>query len=348
MQFESPASRQAYLYMLMAIMLAAGACNVLLKDFMVMHDAPFGTHGLMKEFDQPILWSLIMKAGMALCLPFCCQRPKAPIGVFFLSCSLGFVTDVLINSAYNSLAGSAIQMLRGGKVLFTALLSMAFLGRQMKLYQIVGASVVISGITLVGISTYLNPVERAMEMHEAERQQKHWRAIGYCIAGELTQACLWVYQESVLKKYDIPPLQLVGLEGLIGIFMAGAAVLAAHVCRIENVTESVYQVTHSLPLLIAVCAMLVTMALFNFAGVGVSKHGSAVSRSVIDVSRSAVIWVVELFLAWHSYSLTQLCGFVILVMGAFLYNRIVVVPTLEKDYESPLMPCVKKQQQTTV
>ena len=54
-----------------------------------------------------------MKAGMALCLPFYCGKLMAPLYVFAISCTLGFVVDVLVNSAYCAIAGSAIQMLRG-------------------------------------------------------------------------------------------------------------------------------------------------------------------------------------------------------------------------------------------
>merc|ERR1719240_1381039 len=112
----------------------------------------------------------------------------------------------------------------------------------------------------------------------------------------MTQAILWVYQESVLKTYGIAPLQLVGLEGAIGVVLGSAAVAAAHPLGIENVYVSIHQLTHSIPLMISVSCMLVSMAFFNFAGVGVTKRGSAVHRSIIDVSRSVVIWLIELLL----------------------------------------------------
>jgi len=122
MQLTVPKAPNALLASFMVVMLMAGACNVLLKDFMCAHHAPLpnGDYG---DFNKPIFWTFLMKCGMALCLPFCCQRPNAPIGVFMLSCFLGFVVDVLVNMAYCAIAGSAIQMLRGGKVILTALLS---------------------------------------------------------------------------------------------------------------------------------------------------------------------------------------------------------------------------------
>lgn len=251
-----------------------------------------------------------------------------------LSCALGFVTDVLINAAYYTIAGSAIQMLRGGKVIITALLSVGILGRRLHLYQCVGSCIVVMGITLVGVSTRLNPAERPLSMGETrEHSWLTWKALLCCLAGELTQSVLWVYQESVLKKYDIPPMQLVGLEGALGVVLAGLMVVVAHPLGYEDAMASIYQLSHSGPLLASVILLLFSMAFFNYAGVGVTKAGSAVHRSIIDVSRSVVIWTVELALTWHTFSFAQFGGFCVVVLGALVYNRIIVVPRLNVEVE---------------
>lgn len=334
----SPKRFEMGLYFLMLVMLITGACNVLLKDFMVNVQAPIGPNGHMDDFHRPILWSLLMKSGMALCLLFHFQWPKAPLYVFMISCTLGFVTDVFVNMAYFGIAGSAIQMLRGGKVVLTALLSVAFLGKRLRVYQIFGATAVVFGIALVGMSTSMRlggaPAAAAVP----------WKAIGFCVAGELTQSVLWVYQESVLKTYDIAPLQLVGIEGSMGIVVGSIAVgLAHHPFGIENVHEAVHQLSHSLPLMICVASLLVSMALFNFSGVGVTKKGGAVHRSIIDVSRSVVIWMVELSVSWHVFTRTQFVGFAVLAFGALVYNHIIVVPALDQVDAEETIPVMQKK-----
>lgn len=332
MELALPKAPNAMLASLMLVMLIAGASNVLLKDFMCAHHAPIGPTGDHDDFNKPLFWTFLMKCGMALCLPFCCQRPSAPIGVFMVSCLLGFVVDVL-NMAYCSIAGSAIQMLRGGKVILTALLSYTVFGRRLHSYQLAGGVGVVLGITLIALSTLVNPVAHVATIDAESRADMNWKAICFCLAGEVIQSVLWIYQEMVLRKYDIPPLQLVGLEGLFGVMLGTVVMLALYPLGVENLPEMVYQISHSIPLLMSIVALLVSMAFFNYSGVGVTKLGSAVHRSIIDVSRSAIIWTLELAFAWHTFSFSQLAGFTVLIFGALVYNNFLVIPYFEDAEE---------------
>mmetsp|Transcript_6730 Transcript_6730/g.11814 ORF Transcript_6730/g.11814 Transcript_6730/m.11814 type:complete len:344 (-) Transcript_6730:157-1188(-) len=335
--------KDSWLSILMLLMLISGASNVLLKEYMALLQAPTSAQGDYRDFNRPIMWSLLMKAGMSLCLLFHLKMPQAPIRVFVLSCGLGLLTDVLVNCAYFAIAGSAIQMLRGGKIMFTAFLSYYFLGRRLQPYQICGACLVSIGISLVGVSAHLTPAQRGY-VGAYDQQQASWIAMGCCFLGELSQAVLWVYQESVLKTYDIHPLQLVGIEGSIGLILGTWVVVFAHALAFENMEESIFQLMHSFPLALSVAALLVSMAVFNFSGVGVTKSGSAVARSVIDVSRSVVIWTAELALNWHHFSWFQLGGFSVLVLGALVYNHILPVPVFLEAGEE-VKPIAKREKE---
>jgi len=194
------------------------------------------------------------------------------------------------------------------------------------------------------MSTLVNPVARVAVIDAESRAVMNWRAIGCCLAGEVIQSILWVYQEMVLRKYDIPPLQLVGLEGLFGVILGFIAMLAVNPLGVEKLPEMIYQITHSMPLLMSVSALLLSMAFFNYSGVGVTKLGSAVHRSIIDVSRSVIIWTVELALAWHTFSISQLAGFTVLVFGALIFNNFLVVPYFEDSDEK--LPVLAKSSAT--
>eukprot|EP00403_Amphidinium_massartii_P012237 CAMPEP_0178431692 /NCGR_PEP_ID=MMETSP0689_2-20121128/31989_1 /TAXON_ID=160604 /ORGANISM="Amphidinium massartii, Strain CS-259" /LENGTH=346 /DNA_ID=CAMNT_0020053633 /DNA_START=92 /DNA_END=1132 /DNA_ORIENTATION=+ len=340
-------SKDSWLFLLMFMMLIAGASNVLLKEFMALMQAPIGVENEFHDFNRPVMWSLLMKAGMSLCLLFHLKMPEAPLRVFVLSCGLGLLTDILVNCAYCAIAGSAIQMLRGGKILFTASLSYFFLGRRLQPYQLFGASMVCVGISLVGVSAHLTPAQRRYVANIEDQEQANWIAMGCCFLGEVSQAVLWVYQESVLKTYDIHPLQLVGIEGTIGLMLGTVVVVIAHHLAFENMHESMYQLAHSIPLLVSVVALLVSMAIFNYAGVGVTKQGSAVARSVIDVSRSVVIWVAELFLHWHQFSWFQLGGFSVLVLGALAYNNILPVPRALQAHDETMPIAASKKEKAS-
>jgi len=61
----------------------------------------------------------------------------------------------------------------------------------------------------------------------------------------------------------------------------------------------------------------------------VTQKASAVARSTIDVSRTIIIWAVELGMGWNSFNLLQFVGFVAVAMGTMMYNRIITFSFLD-------------------
>jgi hypothetical protein len=77
-----------------------------------------------------------------------------------------------------------------------------------------------------------------------------------------------------------------------------------------------------------------SIAFFNWSGVTVTQTASAVARSTIDVSRTALIWAFELFMLWNTFSWVQLIGFVVLITGTLIYNELIVIPCLKPHDDS--------------
>merc|ERR1740130_1972524 len=98
---------------------------------------------------------------------------------------------------------------------------------------------------------------------------------------------------------------------------------------IESTPQAVYQMSHSTPLLIAIICSIFSIAFFNYSGVTVTQQASAVARSTIDVSRTIIIWAVELAMGWNSFNLLQFVGFVAVAMGTMMYNRIITFSFLD-------------------
>ena len=57
---------------------------------------------------------------------------------------------------------------------------------------------------------------------------------------------------------------------------------------------------------------------------------SATTRTVLDSVRTVVIWAISLVFQWESFSLLQLGGFIVLVIGMCVYNDIIIRPTINK------------------
>ena len=157
---------------------------------------------------------------------------------------------------------------------------------------------------------------------------------------------LYVYrilEEKFLKHRNLPVAQVVGMEGMWGVILMCSVVLPAMYYlpgadggSYENAYEALYMLAHSHTLMWLVMGYVVSIAFYNFLGLNVSKHLSTVHRTLIDGLRTTVVWIVDLIIfyfvneaygeAWNDYSLVQLAGFGLLLLGTLVYNKILRLP----------------------
>mmetsp|Transcript_62150 Transcript_62150/g.148251 ORF Transcript_62150/g.148251 Transcript_62150/m.148251 type:complete len:366 (-) Transcript_62150:44-1141(-) len=324
-----------------ALMLVSGAMNTLLMKFMVMQQVPLTQGGSPQGFDHPYFQSLLMMLGECLCLiPYYlsnykqqgAEHDQAPRSVFAFACLLDWTATTLVNMAYIVIAASVVQMTRGAIVIFTALFSVLLLGRKQHAYHLAGVSLVFLGITLVSLSTLIHSQSTGVEYSASDYSKIV--GIGLCIAAQVFQAGMLVYEENILGKYSVPPLLVVGMEGTFGVLFGLVLLTALNVVGVESTPGAFYQMSHSLPLFTAVAISIISIAVFNVSGVTVTQRASAVSRSTIDASRTIIIWVIEISLGWNSFKWLQLAGFLILATGTMLYNRLIVIEALEPSAEA--------------
>jgi hypothetical protein len=91
------------------------------------------------------------------------------------------------------------------------------------------------------------------------------------------------------------------------------------------------------------CLGILSIASFNISGVTVTKYINALARSIGDVTRTIVIWGVGLIVTisagatypnykWelvHGVAIgIELIGFIVLISGNLVYNKIVKLPNI--------------------
>jgi len=320
-----------------AAMLIFGACNTLLMKLLSRQVLPPAPGAEPQSFVYPFFQTLVMMVGMFLCLlahnfSRCAQpRPAAAADVdkaapfsksilaFPAACDLAGTT--FIHAAYAAIPASVVQMCRGSLVLFTCILSELCLSRRHARHQYIGVGLVTIGLlTVAGHSVmYTGAPQSTLGIPP-------WIGVLSCLTGELCLAVKIVMEERYFGKYPLEPLELVGYEGLFGIVMTAAVLLALEHLRMERTSEAWYMMQSSAWVSVPVCAAACTIALFNWAGGVITKYASAVARSTIDVSRTVIIWAVELMLLWNVFSAMQCAGFLILVCGTLTYNRVLPLP----------------------
>lgn len=337
------------IYIFMIMMLISGTANTLLMKFQVMQQVPGVAGGAPMGFDHPFFQTLLMMIGELLCLfVYFMTREKtdkpssSSSWIFLVPCMCDWTATTLVNAAFVFIPASVVQMTRGAIVIFTCAFSSMFLGRKQHTYHLAGVFLVFLGITLVSLSAFINPTS-----HVAAGTSSFYRVVGIslCVTAQIFQASMLVYEEKIMSQHAaVPPLLVVGMEGLFGIFIGMGLLAIVNPLGIESTPAAFYQMSHSTPLLAACVASIFSIAFFNYSGVTVTQKASAVARSTIDCSRTILIWAVELAVGWNVFNWIQLSGFVLLACGTMLYNRIIVLQALEPkpETESILLKAQKK------
>lgn len=179
--------------------------------------------------------------------------------------------------------------------------------------------------------------------------------IALVLVGEFFHGLQFVYEEKFITKYNLAPLKVVGIEGICGVLtlavllwpayyipipdMLGGASLGPE-GRLEDAIDAFVQIFngHNGGWLLAwTIGNMFSIAIFNFAGISVTKELSATTRAVLDQIRVILIWAI--FLIPFGPYLCKLQGFFhftapiglsILVVGVFVYNDIIVMPLIRK------------------
>lgn len=327
------------LYFFMLLMLVTGTINMVLLKFQHMQTVPMSPGGPAEHFDHPWLQAGFMMCGEFLCLVlYYLTRSqedveiaaKVPKLVFLVPCCCDLVATALLCMGIALIAVSIAQMCRGTIVLFVCAMSVVFLGRRQYPFHLVGVTLVVVGIAIVSLSGFVNS-----KTGEVKSMPSHMIAgISFCIFAQVFQASMFVYEEKIMSKYPVRPLQVVGMEGLFGIIIAVCLLFALHVLGYADTPGAFYQMRSSVPLTVSVIGSMLAVAVFNFAGATVTKQSSAVARTTIKMSSTILIWLVELSFGWNTFSYLQLSGFIFVAAGTMLYNRLVVIQMLEPSEEA--------------
>ena len=252
---------------------------------------------------------------------------------------------------------SIFQMLRGSVIIFTAALSVVFLKRRLYAYNYVGIACVIVGTVLVGLQSKICPAA-AGAVCTAPASALSLSTVGniLIVAAQFIVAVQMVVEEKFIGGYDIPALQVVGLEGLFGFcvlslilvgmyFVPPPAFLvpacttiggqfvptpAEYSKHFEDPVDAFTMMGNNPKIFAFILGNVLSIAFFNYFGVSVTKHMSASSRMILDSLRTVVIWGVSLGVGWESFCYIEIVGFIFLISGTVIYQD--VHPRLRLPY----------------
>ena len=128
--------------------------------------------------------------------------------------SVGGNTGVFLNTlGLIRINASIYQMLRGALTIFSTLFAILFLKRKLHKYEITGLIMTVISLIVVGIA--------GVQMDSDVRFTWQDRIIGcsLIILAQVIQGAQLVYDEFMLKNYNLPVLFVVGMEGVWGLLI---------------------------------------------------------------------------------------------------------------------------------
>jgi drug/metabolite transporter (DMT)-like permease len=333
-------------------MLIFGTGSSVSMKIMLGFDAA-GWAGVRHKFDKPFMQSLLMFFGMAFSLligKFWDPEGKAGANrvastfrqkvMVAIPCAFDLIASTLMTFGLIWINASIFQMLRGSMVIFSAIFSIIFLKKRIIPAEWFGICLVIVALVIIGLAAVWMPSSDDDSADSATTSQK---LIGsfLVIAAQIVQAAQIVVEQFVLHDLSMPALEVVGWEGIWGFIMM--LLLAFPFALIipgkdpsplgnslENFMDSFMQLAE--PKVAGICVGFIIAVLgLNIFGMLVTSHTNAINRTLMEAARTILVWIVMLIAyaagagfgeQWCKYSWLELAGFIVLVSGTVIYNKI--------------------------
>lgn len=237
--------------------------------------------------------------------------------------------------AMNFMDQSVFVMLRGGSPVIIAMLTVIFLKRVLVKAQILGLGLVVLGVTVVGVNTFIHADHTTSPNLVA--------GVICCFLSMFGSGIQAIVEEKILRRNHIHPLKLVGFEGIFGLlFNVVVLVIASYVpCDVNNVqacnangyVEDVWSAVNGIfshtALFVWVFVSMVSLGLTNFFAMTVTKVASALTRAVLAITVLVLVWVYSLLFMGAQWFWLQFGGFLTLVIGNLVYQKIIKIPGLD-------------------
>ena len=203
-------------------------------------------------------------------------------------------------------SSSSFQMISCISIIFVVILSMCIFKRNLKIYEWIGLILIIIGLLVI-------------RFYQSKEHVKDELLGDIMIAvGQFLAACQYVFEEAVIVRLDIPPLQLVGLEGIFGFIILTIFMFPLEFFplleifnglnfsnTVVNNLDAVAQIYNNSLLLVPLFIFMLSIACYAFSGIYLTKELSATTRMVFDTFRIIIVWALSVALSWQEYHSVQ-------------------------------------------
>ena len=268
-----------------------------------------GRDGEEREFKHPVLqcWGLsVGEAGcilLFLAINFCNRqrqrrkdtevKEKTPFNIFLFvpPAVLHLTSRIFTFIALTLTTASSFEMLTGTNLIFVSILSRIFLKKSLAWYKWFAILVISVGVVVVGISDMKSEDER--ESNE-ESGSKAWLGDIFVVIAMAFYACQLTYEEKFVKKYNIKPMNAIGLEGSFAVAILSVMLVVLYFIpvkfemeqvggQLDDALDGFVQLGNNSILLVSFLLTTVALCFTLVAGINVTRKLSAVHRFFLAI-----------------------------------------------------------------
>jgi len=174
------------------------------------------------------------------------------------------------------------------------------------------------------------------EIPDKDSSEGNWVGDIMTIAAVALLACQMVYEDLFVKKYNCPPMLVLGTEGTFGFLMLSLMLVPLYWIPVgpnttfvnspnrvvEDSKDAFIQLANNPTLLGAFIGTFLLISLTNFAQITMTKALTSTHSVIMDQLRTLVIWIVSICAGWSEFNPVHLIGFFTLLTGMMLFNNI--------------------------
>jgi hypothetical protein len=280
--------------------------------------------------------ALYLKKLLLVSLPACFDIVATGL------CSMGFIY----------ISASVWQLLRGAELIFIFLFGLVFLKQDSYGYRWFGMAWCVAGVTLVGFSSVLAGGQSASGSQDSSGVLF---GMGLVFAGQIVQAAQVTAEEWLLKEMTLPGNVICGYEGVWGavimlvlFFPAFYLLPGSDEGCFENEIDAFVMLGNNSTLLGVFLLYMMSCAAYNMAGIAVTGALTGVHRVMLEALRTVIVWGFDLSMHYFvdanssfgevltSWSVLEVLGFVLIMLGQAIHNGFIKVPGLYYPLEVKL------------
>ncbi|KAI8374911.1 hypothetical protein BD560DRAFT_454001 [Blakeslea trispora] len=231
---------------------------------------------------------------------------------FALPSACDLIATTLLNLGLIYTTPSIYQMMRSSIIGFSAIFSCLFLSRKFLRKEWVSIAFILLGTGVIVASSIWH------------KEDAHYLGPLLLVAAQLFVAGQFILEEYLMDRYHLDPVRAMGIEGIFGtLLLSITLIITAFVGQGQfDVAQGIQDMIHHASLWQSAFALTFMVAIFNFFGLSVSTSIGVPGRSIIDTLRTILTWVIAIHYSWDSFSWLELVGFIVLVLGVFIFNGV--------------------------